>query len=115
MRSAAAVSLTVHVLRVTPLAEHRPIGRDLEVVAAVHAVEPGELPSPPAARHAELRDALLGRVLLRHPDCCLAGGTRPVVGHQLAACSGKVFRHHTGSGVKWAGSRSLLDLGLTDT
>lgn len=61
-----ACSLTVHV-RVIPVAEHRPVGQDLEVMSAIHAVEPGE---PPAAeRQAAVLGPLLGHTLLliRHP------------------------------------------------
>lgn len=60
-KCAVRCSLTVHV-RVIPVAEHRPVGQDLEVMSAIHAVEPGE---PPAAeRQAALHGPLLGHTLL---------------------------------------------------
>lgn len=65
-KCAVRCSLTVHV-RVIPVAEHRPVGQDLEVMSAIHAVEPGE---PPAAeRQAAVLGPLLGHTLLliRHP------------------------------------------------
>lgn len=58
--------LTVSV-PVLPLAPHGPVGQDLEVVSAIHAVQPSQPPVIP--QRAEVRSLILGRKHLpvRHP------------------------------------------------
>lgn len=75
---AVCCSLTVHV-PVIPLALHRPIGEDLEVMSAIHAVQPSQPPVVPQ-RRAAVPGLILHykRLFIRHP----AQGKPPLCGRQ---------------------------------
>lgn len=78
--STQRVALTVHVPFV-PLALHCPIGEELEVVSAIHAVEPSE--APKVQQGHPLFGSLLQHFCLSHPLHCrdwagILPGARPL-------------------------------------
>lgn len=62
-RSDLTVSVTLF-----PLALHRPVGEDLEVMSAIHAVQPSQSPVVPQLQRAAVPQAQIHhRVSIRHP------------------------------------------------
>lgn len=63
VRSDLTVSVTLF-----PLALHRPVGEDLEVMSAIHAVQPSQSPVVPQLQRAAVPHAQIHhRVSIRHP------------------------------------------------
>lgn len=85
VKCAVCCGLTVNV-PIIPLALHAPIGQDLEVMSAIHAVQPSQ---PPVVRQqAAVHGLILGyeHLLIRHP----ARMRRSGVADREAGCLGRL-------------------------